>query len=140
MFGLQEARTEHDLGGLIETAEGLIAEGKGEATLDVGRDVPYTAATFVSMFGDPTKTDVFPFRFGRDGDYGRLASITSPMLVTYGDVEEAVNVPVEDAAALMKEMATASPHVDAVIVHGGNHVYWGHEEELANAIAAFVEP
>ena len=140
MFGLQEARTDRDMNELLSQARALVGDGKGDVALDVGRDVPYTAATFVSMFGDRSKTDIFPFRLGRDGDYSRLASIASPMLVTYGDVEEAVNVPVEDAAGLMVEMAAAAPRVETLIVRGGNHVYWGHEGELAEAIAAFVEP
>jgi alpha/beta superfamily hydrolase len=59
--------------------------------------------------------------------------------VTYGDVEEAVNVPVEEAASLIKKMATAAPRVDSVIVRGANHTYWGHEDELATAVASFVE-
>ena len=59
---------------------------------------------------------------------------TNPILATYGDVEEAVNVPVEIATALIEEMATASPRVATAVIHGANHVYWGHEEELVAAI------
>jgi pimeloyl-ACP methyl ester carboxylesterase len=144
MFGLQEDRArddpKHALDKLLEQARTLVDEGRGDAELEVGRDIPYTAATFVSMFGDRSVTDIFPFRLGRDGDYSRLASIESPMLVTYGDVEEAVSVPVEDAASLVREMAKAAPRVVTRIVRGGNHVYWGHEAELARVIGAFVEP
>lgn len=139
MFGLQDSRADGELEELLRKARALIADGKGDVVVEVGRSVPYTAATFVSMFGDPSATDIFPLRLGREGDFRRLASIESPILVTYGDVEEAVNIPVEEAAALMKEMATGSPRVEALVVHGGNHVYWGHEDELAGAIAAFVE-
>jgi len=127
MFGLQKDR------------EGVVSDGKGDALLEVGRDAPYSAATFVSMYGDPSVTDIFPFRLDSAGDYRRLASMLCPILVTYGDVEEAVNVPVEEAAALIKEMAASAPRVESVIVHGANHAYWGHEDELAMAIAAFVE-
>ena len=140
MFGLQEDRPETSLEEVLSRARALVRDGKGDALLEVGRDVPYTAATFVSMYGDPSATDIFPFRQGKDGDYRRLASVSCPILVTYGDVEEAVNVPVEEATSLIKKMATAAPRVDSVIVHGASHVYWGHEKELAGAIAAFVEP
>jgi pimeloyl-ACP methyl ester carboxylesterase len=140
MYGLQEERAEDDLEELLTTARRLVSEGKGDSALEVGRDVPYSAATFVSMFGDRRKSDVFPFRFGRDGDYGRLAAMVCPILATYGDVEEAVNVPVEDAAALIREEAIGAPRVETRIVRGANHVYWGHERELAETIAAFVEP
>ncbi len=140
MFGLQKDREGVSFEEMLAQARALVSDGKGDALLEVGRDAPFSAATFVSMFGDPSATDIFPFRLGSAGDYRRLASIACPILVTYGDVEEAVNVPVEEAAALIKKMATAAPRVESVIVRGANHVYWGHEDELATAIAAFVEP
>ena len=140
IFGLQEDRMESSLEEVLARARALVSDGKGDALVEVGRDVPYSAATFVSMFGDPSATDIFPFRLGSDGDYRRLASVSCPILVTYGDIEEAVNVPVGDAASLIKKKATSAPRVESVIVRGANHTYWGHEGELATAIAAFVEP
>ncbi|MCK4510267.1 DUF1749 domain-containing protein [bacterium] len=140
IFGLQEDRGEASLEEAVARARALVSEGKGDALLEVGRDVPFTAATFVSMFGNPSATDIFPFRRGKDGDYQRFASISCPILVTYGDVEEAVNVPVDAAVSLIEGMATAAPRVESIIVRGANHVYWGHEDELASAIGAFVEP
>jgi pimeloyl-ACP methyl ester carboxylesterase len=139
IFGLQENREGPGLDELLARARGLVEEGNGDALLEVGRDMPYSAATFVSMFGNPAATDVFPFRHGETGDYTRLASIRCPILATYGDTEEAVSVPVEEAAALIERMATSSPCVETVIVRGGNHVYWGHENELAAAVARFIE-
>jgi pimeloyl-ACP methyl ester carboxylesterase len=140
IFGLQEDRGETNLEEAVARAKALVSEGKGDALLEVGRDVPFTAATFVSMYGNPSATDIFPFRRGKDGDYQRLASISCPILVIYGDVEEAVNVPVDAAVSLIESMATAAPRVESIVVHGANHVYWGHEDELAAAIGAFVEP
>jgi pimeloyl-ACP methyl ester carboxylesterase len=139
MFGLEEDRPETSLEDVLARARALVSDGRGDALLEVGRDVPYSAATFVSMYGDPSVTDIFPFRLASAGDYRRLASIPCPILVAYGDVEEAVNVPVEEAAALIEKMAAAAPRVESVIVRGANHAYWGHEGELATAIAAFVE-
>lgn len=140
MFGLQDERTEGDLEAALARARDLVTAGEGGELLDVGRDVPYTAATFVSMYGDRSVSDVFPLRHGRDGDYTRLASIDAPVFVAYGNVDEAVNIDVGDALYLMKTAATSSPRVEGIVVDGANHVYWGHEEELAEAIAAFVEP
>ena len=140
MFGIQEDRAETNLEEVMARARALVTEGKADALIEAGRDAPYSAATFVSMYGDPSATDIFPFRQGEDGDYRRLASISCPILVTYGDVEEAVNVPVDMAASLIGRMATAAPRVESVIVRGANHVYWGHEDELASAVGTFVEP
>ena len=139
IFGLQEDREDASLEEAVARARALVSDGKGDALIAAGRDVPFTAATFVSMFGDRATTDVFPLRLGKDGDYRRLASMSCPIFVTYGDVEEAVTVPVDTAASLIEQMATAAPSVEGVIVRGANHSYWGHEGELARAIATFVE-
>ncbi|MBN2565978.1 MAG: hypothetical protein JXB46_09750 [Candidatus Eisenbacteria bacterium] len=138
MFGLQEQKASDGMAKTVARARELVASGRGDSLLEIGRDVPYTAATFVSMFGNPAVTDTFPFRHGRDGDYGRLASLTVPILATYGDTDEAVNVPVAEAAALLKEKATGAPRVETVIIPGANHVYWGREKTLVGAIAEFV--
>jgi pimeloyl-ACP methyl ester carboxylesterase len=138
MFGLQDQKEVGSTADLLARARVLVNEGRGETLMDVGRDVHYTAATFISMFGDPGATDVFPFRHGGKGDYRRLASLALPILATYGDVDEAVNVPVTEAASLIKHAASQATSVETLIVHGANHVYWGHEETLARAIAEFV--
>jgi pimeloyl-ACP methyl ester carboxylesterase len=138
MFGLQDQKEAGGLDELLAEARGLIFSGRGHELMDVGRDVQYTAATFVSMFGNPDATDVFPFRMGRKGNYGRLGSLAVPILATYGDTDEAVNVPVTEAASFIKSAAVGSPRIETLIVRGANHVYWGHEEELVRAIAEFV--
>jgi pimeloyl-ACP methyl ester carboxylesterase len=48
IFGLQEDRPETSLEEVLAQARALVGDGKGDALLDVGRDVPFTAATFVS--------------------------------------------------------------------------------------------
>ena len=138
LFGLQEDRSQGELETTLRRARALVSSGGGDEPIDVGRELPYSAATFVSMFGDPDATDIFPFRHGEGGDYHRLASVAAPVFVTLGDVEEAVNVPVEEALRLVKAMAKSSPSVSGRVFHGANHVYWGHEPELAAAIADFV--
>jgi pimeloyl-ACP methyl ester carboxylesterase len=138
MFGLQDQKEAAGLAELLARARDLIAAGRERELMDVGRDVQYTAATFVSMFGNPDVTDVFPFRNGESGDYGRLASLNVPILATYGDTDEAVNVPVAEAASLIERVAVASPRVQTLIIGGANHVYWGHENELVKAISEFV--
>jgi pimeloyl-ACP methyl ester carboxylesterase len=140
MFGLQDDRTEGKLEATLAHARELVGEGRGAELIDAGRDVPYSAATYVSMFGDPGATDVFPFRHGQNGDYGRLASISCRILATYGDVEEAVNVLVEEAASLIEQVATSASSVETRIVRGANHAYWGHESELAAVVADFIAP
>ncbi len=139
MFGIREQALEGAIDGIVSAARELVAEGKGETLLDTGYVVPFSAATVVSVYGDARTTDVFPFRLGRAGDYSVLSSLSLPILVTFGTVEEAVTVPVDEAAALIRERASAAASVDVVIVEGANHTYFGLEEALASAVADFVE-
>jgi pimeloyl-ACP methyl ester carboxylesterase len=138
MLAIQEDKAGGGAAELLTHARELVESGQGDTLLDVGRDVPFSAATFVSMFGNPDALDIFPFRHGRGGDYRRLASLEVPLCATYGTVDEAVNIPVADAAALLKEKATSSPRVETTIIQGANHVYWGRESELAHTVAEFV--
>lgn len=140
MFGLRFDRTEGRLDDIVEEARRLVAAGRGETLMpEAAYVVPLSAATVVATYGDPAKTDIFPFCLGDRGDYRKLASLDVPLLVAYGTVNEAVTVPVEDALALAKAHATASPRVVTAAISGGDHTYLGHERELAEAVAAFVE-
>ncbi len=139
MFGLREQALGEPLDEVVVEAQRLAAEGAGDTLLEAGYVVPFSAATVAALYGNARKTDVFPFRLGRSGDYSVLGSLRIPILATFGDVEEAVTVPVKEAAALMREEARSSPCVEVIIVEGANHTYLGFEETLAGAVADFIE-
>ncbi len=140
MFGLSNERSGRSLDDMLAEANAAAAESDPDRGIEAGRTVPISARSILSSYADPAKTDIFPFRLGRDGDYARYASLAVPILATFGTVEEAVTVPVEDAAELTRSMATGSPRVEVATIEGANHIYWGHEEELGALIGAFVEP
>jgi len=140
MFGLASERAGRPLEEILEEARAAVAEGDPGRRIDAGRTVPVAARSILSSYADPAVTDIFPFRLGADGDYSRYASLTVPVLATFGTVEEAVTVPVEDAAELARTMAIGSPRVEVATIEGANHCYWGQEEKLATLIGAFVEP
>ncbi len=140
MFGLAAERAGRSLDQLLSEARAAVAAGEPEREIDAGRTVPISARSILSSYEDPAVTDIFPFRLGSDGDYSRYSSIEVPILATFGTVDEAVTVSVEDAAELSRTMATGAPRVDVAIVEGANHVYWGHEDEVAARIGTFVEP
>jgi len=140
MFGIRAQNATRPLDDLVREARALTAAGKGDTLMpDAGYEVPLSATMVASVYGDPRKTDIFPFRLGDAGDYSVLASLAVPLLVVYGTLYEAVTVPVADALALAKAHATASPRVTAVAVEGGDHIYLGREDELARVVASFVE-
>jgi pimeloyl-ACP methyl ester carboxylesterase len=140
IFGLREVRTEGRIATILEQARTLVGSGRGEELLgDPAFVVPMSAATLVSAYGDPSVTDTFPFRLGDGGDFGRLRETDVPMLATMGNVEEAITVPAEEAVALLERNAGPGG-ARAVVVDGANHVYWGHEKELARIVGEFVKP
>lgn len=139
MFGLREQTADGGLDHVVGRARELVSAGQGEELMDaVGYVVPFSASTVVSVYGDASVTDIFPFRLGGSGNYGRYASLDVPVLATLGTVEEAITIPVDEALTLLEEKAGSATQVRAVAIQGGNHVYWGHEDELARTIAEFV--
>jgi len=140
MLGIRMENSARPLAEIVADARRLVAAGQGDTLMpEAAYVVPLSAATVVSLYGDPATTDLFPFRLGDCGDYRRLASLTVPLLVAYGTVREAVTIPVQEALGLAKRHAASSPRVETVAVEGGNHTYLGHERKLARAVAAFVE-
>ena len=140
MFGVAGERAEPTLADVLAEARAAVSENDPERRIEAGRTVPITARSILSSYANPGNTDIFPFRLGADGDYSRYASLEVPILATFGSIDEAVTVPVEDAAELARTMATASRRVEVAVVQGANHMYWGEEDALASLIGAFVEP
>ena len=140
VFGLREQGLEGTIDVVVQRAAGLVESGRGEELVEAGYVVPFSAATVVSLYGHPERSDLFPFRLGRGGDFQALASLEPPLLATFGTVDEAVTVPVEEAAALVRGAASAAESVDVLVVNGANHTYLGFEETLAEAVSDFVKP
>lgn len=140
MFGLSDERTGRPLAEVLAEANAAVTERDPERPIEAGRAVPIAARALLSTYADPTKSDIFPFRLGTAGDYTRYASLAMPILATFGTVDEAVTVSVEDAAELMRTMATSATRAEVVTIEGANHTYWGKENELADLIGGFVRP
>ncbi len=138
IFGLREQSAEGALAEAVDRSRRLVAKGESEILVDAGYVVQYSAATVVSFYGDPARTDIFPFRLGDSGDYHRLASLDVPVLATFGTVDEAVTIPVEEAASLLRRHASSSRRVEVEAIDGANHVYCGFEDVLASNVAEFV--
>lgn len=140
MAALNETRSSGDHERFLSRALDLVRRGEGDALLDTGYAVPFSARTYVSMYGDPARNDVFPFRTGESGDYSELASLEIPILVAYGTADEAAFIDPNEAARLVRLKARSATRVETFIAEGANHVFWGSESALAHAIAGFVEP
>jgi pimeloyl-ACP methyl ester carboxylesterase len=140
MFGLRNDATEGRLEDLVREGRRLVDRGEGDTLMPgSGYVVPFSARTFVSLYGAPGRTDIFPFRRGADGDYGRLARIEVPVLVAFGTLDRVAVVPAATAADIVRAKAVRSPRVEVALLPDGDHVYLGCEDALARAVAAFVE-
>lgn len=139
IFGLRDDGGDGHLSEAVRKAERLVRDGLGETLMtEVEYAVPLTAHAVAATYGDPSASDIFPVRLGDGGDYVRLGSIRAPLLVIYGTVEEAVTIPVEEAAALIERHAESTSAVRVALVQGGNHMYWGHEAEIGWLVGEFV--
>jgi pimeloyl-ACP methyl ester carboxylesterase len=138
IFGLRELSAESTLADSVDQSRRLVASGESETLVDAGYVVQYSAATVVSFYGDPARTDIFPFRLGDSGDYRRLGSLNVPVLATFGTVDEAVTVPVVEAVSLFGRHAPSTQRVEVETIAGANHVYCGFEDVLASKVARFV--
>ncbi|MBD3367614.1 MAG: alpha/beta fold hydrolase, partial [Candidatus Eisenbacteria bacterium] len=137
MFGLLDQRTEGRFEAVVSEAREFVEAGRGDELITAGRDHPVSAASLVSLYGDPSVTDVFAVRQGDEGDYDRIEKLSVPALVTMGDVEEAVTIDPARAAELVA--SHLGGEASCVVISGANHVYWGHEVELVRAIVGFVD-
>jgi pimeloyl-ACP methyl ester carboxylesterase len=96
-----------------------------------------SASTFCDYFGPNAAQDVFPYR-APTGDFKALASITVPILVTFGKEKDALLIPAEEACNLLKQKAVRSANVQCALIEGASHSYLGREEALARVVADWV--
>jgi pimeloyl-ACP methyl ester carboxylesterase len=119
-------------------AREMVAQGRGEALLS-GPPLPYpmSAATIHSLFllGE---SDIF--KFGRpDEPWGAIAGLRCPILALIGTVAEFTIRDPEEAMAILKSKALSSPRCDTVVLQGAPHNYRGHEAQVTEVIANWLE-
>jgi pimeloyl-ACP methyl ester carboxylesterase len=119
---------------LVAQAERMVAEGRGQDLLPWGSTrVGGTTASALSM-ATIARVDIDFFGFHRSDP--AIARIECPILALYGDDEPEVG----GAADLetIRRNARGSARVETRMV-GGNHVYRGHEAEVAGVLADWAQ-
>jgi pimeloyl-ACP methyl ester carboxylesterase len=107
---------------LIEKAEGLIAEGKGEELLSVGVGANpgiFTARTHVNKYGRDDNNDCRPY----------AKRLGCPILALVGGEE-----PKFFYEYAQEIVAAAAPHGTCLLVDGANHFYNRHTSQIVELI------
>jgi pimeloyl-ACP methyl ester carboxylesterase len=118
----------------LAEAERLVAAGQG---LELLLPFPEPGASTVSA---QTVVSGQPFRdvlFGQNGRPPAVALLRCPVFAFLGSEESWLGGPAD--LAWLKETARAAPRCDTRYFEGADHVYTGHEVEVADAIGDWVD-
>ena len=138
--GLHRHAVGEDFEELLQTARGMVAEGRGDHLMPEGSffAYPISADTYLAFFGPESKRDTFPFR-NPQAEFEELAAIACPLLILFGNVNEYVLQDLDETVALMERKAKASSRVDTGIIDGAPHSYLGREQELSRVIGSWLD-
>jgi pimeloyl-ACP methyl ester carboxylesterase len=124
---------------VLARAREMTSKGSGRKLLsERDSSYPVSAATFFDCYNKDSITGIFNMSRTDRREFPELASISVPVLVAVGTVEEAfVGKPhkyVEDIRACMVEC----PSFTGFVVEGAPHNYLGRETQLARALEKWL--
>lgn len=118
----------------IGRAEALVAEGRGEDLLpwgSLGGFSTTSAETFLSW------GRILPTIYGQDTPDPAIAQVRCPIFALYGTEEEAVGTAAD--LETIRHAARAAARVETRMFDGADHLYSGHEAEVAAALASWLD-
>lgn len=138
MHGLVRKRHERFKKDAAET-KALIATGKGLQFLaDKVWDEYFTSAnTYQSLFLD-SAVAIFNF-YDTSIGFDTLGKISVPLFAVMGRKDDALVTSIEKTMELITTGAKSSPRVKTVILGDADHGYVGSEQELADAVLAWIQ-
>lgn len=126
-------RQRPELGDPLALARTMVAEGRGLELLpfgSVGRPGSLSAQTVID------RADSLVDTYGMDGGDSPLGNIRCPILAILGTKEPQIGSPAD--LATMKANARSAASFDSAVIEGANHLYAGCEEDVAQAIYAWL--
>ena len=119
---------------LLAQAERMVADGRGQDLLPWGSSPAgagtHSAQTYLNRIR--TNIDVY----GTDTPDPLVARIRCPLLALYGSDEAWVGGAAD--LAMIERNATASARVETALIEGADHVYTGHEAEVARVVSRWL--
>ncbi len=122
----------------LREAKRLVAQGKGDHILSrkIWGWYYKSAKSFLNIFADGAKTDVFPIL--RGGSFKELESIKIPIFAFYGGKDDAtVFSPKKDLVLLDKHIK--SNNSKTLIIDNASHSYFNHEKEVAREVTKWIK-
>lgn len=138
MLGLVR-NDQHQFEKEITTANNMVQNGDGEKLLPeyVWGEYPIKAKTYLDLFGDDSKTAIFNF-LNQGLGFEVLSKIDKPILSVMGRKDDVAIIPVEEIMELLEKEAVLSPKSETKILGNADHIYQGHEQELANVLNDWI--
>jgi dienelactone hydrolase len=118
----------------VALAEQMVAEGRGQDLLPWGSHRGSTLSAQTLLDRAPANRPTFDV-FGVYTPSPAVGRITCPLLAFYG-ANENLGMPELER---IRRAAAAAPRVDLRIFEGADHAYTGREQEVASAVAAWLD-
>lgn len=115
----------------LEAAQRLVGEGRG---LEVVPAQPYAPWYRQSAQSVVSKAAILSHLLETDDGEATIAAIRSPLLAFFGAREPGG----EAALETIRRQARAAARVDAEVIEDADHVYTGHEADVANMIGRWM--
>ena len=120
--------------GLLAQAEKMVAEGRGRDLLAWGTSPAGAGTHSAQTYLNRARTGIDTY--GTDVPDSAVSKIRCPLLALFGSDEAWVG----GAADLdtIKRNATAAERVETAMIEGADHVYTGHEPDVARVVARWL--
>ncbi len=139
MLGLVRSQPEQFQKSLSE-AKMLVTDGLGRQLLSdwVWGEYPTSAETYLSLFADDAQDAIFNF-YNPEDKLEALSKIKIPTYAVMGTKDDALVVSIEETFSRIAVALSNSPKVKTEILGDANHGYRGHEQQLADAVTAWLK-
>ncbi len=138
-FGGQRLRMEERFDEALDLAGRMIADGRGAVLMpEEYFHYPVSAATYMDIFGQGSHLGMYNIsRTDRD-QFAELASITVPVLVVVGNVEEAFVGEPRDYLDGIRGLCRNATSFEDHVIEGAPHNYLHFETQVAGRIGEWV--
>ena len=139
-FGLQRYRMGRRFDEILGIAKKMVDEGRGNEFLPLDYfHYHISAATYYDTFRPSSRIKIFNISMTDTHRFHELETITVPVLVLVGSVDEAFMGRPDEFLADMRRKIKKTKDVTSAVLEGSPHNYLGHEQELARHLGDWLK-